>query len=223
MASVTVIFGGQEQKTHPLDKPRMVVGREPTCEIHIDNLGISRQHCEFVPRGEAFVVRDLGSSNGTYVNGRKITEHFLNDADEIIIGKYTLKFKNEAQVAQPAQNASPAANVPDTLNTYVMDGAKIQEQLAKMRAQGGPGGGDATVPAGATAKDYAKALDATPAAGGGGGGGSKTIIIFLAVMVLILLIVVALILAGVIKLGGPAATPPPAAPGLIQGLQGLLS
>jgi len=219
MASVTVIFGGQEQKTHPLDKPRMVVGREPTCEIHIDNLGISRQHCEFVPRGEAFVVRDLGSSNGTYVNGRKITEHFLNDADEIIIGKYTLKFKNEAQVAKPSENASPAANVPDTLNTYVMDGAKIQEQLAKMRAQGGPGG-DATVPAGATAKDYAKALDATPAASGGGSG-SKTIIIFLAVMVLILLIVVALILAGVIKLGG--APTPPAAPGLITGLLSLLS
>jgi len=215
MASVTVIFGGQEQKTHPLDKPRMVVGREPTCEIHIDNLGISRQHCEFVPRGEAFVVRDLGSSNGTYVNGRKITEHFLNDADEIIIGKYTLKFKNEAQVQQPvAAEAGTTANVPDTLNTYVMDGAKIQEQLAKMRAAGGPGG-DSTVPAGATAKDYAKALDATPAAAGGGGG-SKTIIIFLAVMVVILLIVVALILAGVIKLGGPATPAAPAAPGLIQ-------
>lgn len=215
MASVTVIFGGQEQKTHPLDKPRMVVGREPSCEIHIDNLGISRQHCEFVPRGEAFVVRDLGSSNGTYVNGRKITEHFLNDADEIIIGKYTLKFKNEAQIQQPvAADAGTTANVPDTLNTYVMDGAKIQEQLAKMRAQGGPGAGDGAVPAGATAKDYAKALDATPAAAGGGGG-SKTIIIFLAVMVVILLIVVALILAGVIKLGGAAATPP-AGPGLIQ-------
>src|SRR5688572_19659497 len=97
MASVTVIFGGQEQQTFQLDKPKMVVGREPTCEIHIDNLGISRTHCAFVNKNDAFVVQDLGSSNGTYVNGRKVNEHFLNDADEVIIGKYTLKFKNEVQ------------------------------------------------------------------------------------------------------------------------------
>ena len=47
MASVTVVFGGQEQKTYQLDKAKIVVGREPTCEIPIDNLGISRQHCAF--------------------------------------------------------------------------------------------------------------------------------------------------------------------------------
>ena len=140
MASVTVIFGGQEQQTFQLDKPKMVVGREPTCEIHIDNLGISRTHCAFVNKNDAFVVQDLGSSNGTYVNGRKVNEHFLNDADEVIIGKYTLKFKNEVQnKSAPAPEAGAAPAVPDTLNTYVMDGAKIQEQLAKMRATQGGG------------------------------------------------------------------------------------
>lgn len=162
MASVTVIFGGQEQQTYQLDKPKMVVGREPTCEIHIDNLGISRAHCAFVNKNDAFVVQDLGSSNGTYVNGRKVNEHFLNDADEVIIGKYTLKFKNELQAAAVASpEAGAAPGVPDTLNTYVMDGAKIQEQLAKMRAsQGQSGPTPAAAPAaGATAKDYAKALD----------------------------------------------------------------
>jgi pSer/pThr/pTyr-binding forkhead associated (FHA) protein len=155
MASVTVIFGGQEQKTFPLDRPRMVVGREPTCEIHIDNLGISRNHCAFVNKNEAFVVQDLGSSNGTYVNGRKVTEHYLNDADEVIIGKYTLRFKNETQAAAPAEPAGGGAPaVPDTLNTYVMDGAKIQEQLAKMRAsQAQSPGAPAAPPIGATAKD----------------------------------------------------------------------
>ena len=60
----------------------MVVGREPSCDIHIDNLGISRNHCAFVTKGEAFLVQDLNSSNGTYVNGQKITERFLNDGDE---------------------------------------------------------------------------------------------------------------------------------------------
>src|SRR3982751_2435822 len=101
MAYVTVIFGGKEEKTYPLDKSRLVVGREPKCEIQIDNLGISREHCAFSQRGEAYLIQDLNSSNGTYVNGKKITEHFLNNDDEIIIGKYKLLFRNDQQ--QPAK------------------------------------------------------------------------------------------------------------------------
>jgi predicted component of type VI protein secretion system len=129
MASVQVIFGGQEQGKYALDRPQMVVGREPGCEITIDNLGISRKHCAFAAKGEAFIVQDLGSANGTFVNGKKIVEHFLNDGDEVVIGKYTLKFHNESQV-----NVAPEkqdAGVPDTLNTYVMDGAKIQGNLIR--------------------------------------------------------------------------------------------
>src|SRR5689334_2824053 len=192
-ATVIIMFGGQEQKTVPLDKPKLVVGSEPTCEIHIDNLGISRQHCAFAARGEAFVVQDLGSSNGTFVNGRKITEHFLNDADEVVIGKYTLKFKNAAQAAQPAAaKADGEAGVPDTLNTYVMDGAKIQEQLAKMRAGPPTGSAPAAPAAGATAKDYAKALD--PSGGQEAGTGDvstlKTYLAALAAVVVVLLVVV---------------------------------
>ena len=197
-ATVTIMFGGQEQRTVPLDKPKLVVGREPTCEIHIDNLGISRQHCAFAARGEAFVVQDLGSSNGTFVNGRKITEHFLNDADEVVIGKYTLKFKNDAQAA-PAAAAKPEgeAGVPDNVNTYVMDGAKIQEQLAKMRAGPGtgPGTGTPTAPAaGATAKDYAKALDpGTGAPATGDVSTLKTYLAALAAVVIVLLVVVVIL------------------------------
>jgi pSer/pThr/pTyr-binding forkhead associated (FHA) protein len=206
MASVIVIFGGQEQKTFQLDKPRMVVGREPSCEIHIDNLGISRTHCAFAARGEAFIVQDLGSSNGTFVNGRKITEHFLNDADEVVIGKYTLKFKNEAQVAKPGDAPKDGgANIPDSLNTYVMDGAKIQEQLAKMRAgqpgaaAAGPGTSNvAGVPGqGATAKDYARALDAaTP--GSADAAKMKSYLVALIAVVVVCVIALAVLIAYIV-------------------------
>jgi len=202
MASISIIFGGQEQKSVPLDKARMVVGREPTCEIHIDNLGISRQHCAFSQRGDAFVVQDLGSSNGTYVNGKKITEHFLNNDDEVVIGKYSLKFKNETQAGNASADASKGeAGVPDTLNTYVMDGAKIQEQLAKMRAEregaGAKPGEVAPPPPGATAKDYAKALDAASTAPESGK--MKTYLIALGAVVVVLIIVVAVLMAVLMK------------------------
>ena len=193
MATVTVIFGGQEQQTVQLDKPRVVAGREPVCEIHIDNLGISRQHCAFVARGDAFLIQDLNSSNGTFVNGRKVSEHFLNNDDEVMIGKYTLKFKNEAQAAAPANTSD--APVPDTLNTYVMDGAKIQEQLARMRAQSGA----KPEAAPATAKDYARALEAAPAGQNGEVARLKSFVIALAAVVVVLLAVIVLIMAGVFK------------------------
>jgi len=202
MASVTVIFAGQEQRVCQLDKPKLVVGREPSCDVPIDNLGISRQHCAFLSKGEAFIVQDLGSSNGTYVNGVKVTERFLNDGDEVIIGKYTLKFKNEQQTAAAPKAAPDAApDVPETLNTYVMDGQKIQEQLAKMRAAQGAGEGSRP-PVAATAKDYAKALD--PSQGAGAAAAEiaklKTFIAALVAVVVVLLIVIILMFAGVIQM-----------------------
>ncbi len=213
MASVTVIFGGQEQSSYQLDRPKLVVGREPNCEIHIDNLGISRQHCAFMQRNDAFLVQDLGSSNGTYVNGRKVTEHFLNDADEIVIGKYTLRFKNDIQPAQPAPGATATNTpVPDTLNTYVMDGAKIQEQLAKMRSSQAGSAAAAAVPTPggppATAKDYARALDpGSGAAPAGDVSTLKTLLIVLATVAVVLLTVIVLIMTKVLNFSG-GATPP---------------
>jgi len=198
-ATVTVIFGGKEEQKYLLDKPAFTVGREPACEIAIDNLGISRQHCKLLVRGDAFVVQDLGSANGTFVNGKKIVEHYLNDGDEIFIGKYILRFSNDTQTkAAPDKDT---AGVPDTLNTFVMDGAKIQEQLAKMRAQAG--GGTATpsphaAPAapgpGATAKDYAKALDVPQQ-----GGGNKSMLLIGGAVIVLLLILVVVLLIVVMK------------------------
>jgi pSer/pThr/pTyr-binding forkhead associated (FHA) protein len=137
MASVTVLFAGQEQGVFELDQPQMVVGRDAECAIRIDNLGISRQHCAVLNKGDAFLLQDLGSANGTFVNGKRVAECFLNDGDVIVIGvKYALRFKNEKQARASAE---ADAGVPGTLNTYVMDGTKIQEQIAKMRAQAGVG------------------------------------------------------------------------------------
>jgi len=196
MASVTVIFGGHEQKTYPIDKSRIVVGREPKCDIHIDNLGISREHCAFSQRGDAYLVQDLNSSNGTYVNGRKITEHFLNHDDEIVIGKYMLKFRNEAQAIDKPKTEEPAGAVPDTLNTYVMDGPKIQQQLEKMRkekakdmpADMGPAAPPKAPHVGATARDYARAMDVDAPKPSGSGG--KVIVIVLVLLFLLLLLAV---------------------------------
>jgi len=214
MASVIVIFGGKEEKVYQLDRSRLVVGREPKCEIQIDNLGISREHCAFSQRGEAFLVQDLNSSNGTYVNGKKITEHFLNNDDEIIIGKYRLVFKNDAQPPVKESKPEESAGVPDTLNTYVMDGPKIQQQLERMRASKSGPKNDAVVAkaaVGATARDYARAMDVGDGTGDKkkSGNTTKIVVILLAAM-FFFLVIVAVAVGAYLFMNKSATTPNPA-------------
>ena len=58
-------------------------------EIQLDDEGISRVHCSIEARGSGAIVRDLGSHNGTYVGGARITEHALVDGDRVQIGSGT--------------------------------------------------------------------------------------------------------------------------------------
>ncbi|MHC5053762.1 MAG: FHA domain-containing protein [Planctomycetota bacterium] len=134
MAKVTVTFSGELVGEYPLDKPASIVGRDATCEIQIDNLGVSRAHCQFVKRGNTYILQDMNSANGTYVNGRKVGEHYLNDGDEVLVGKFLLKFDatgTAAPVEKPVEEKPPEV-MGDALRTYVVDGAKIRERLAGM-------------------------------------------------------------------------------------------
>ena len=163
MATVTLSFSGKDIKTYDLAKQAMVVGRDPAADIVIDNLGVSRSHCQFLRRGAAFLVQDMNSANGTYVNGKKIGEHNLNDSDQIVVGKYVLTFKAAGGTAVPAVTTAPAADriVPDSLNTYMMDGNKIKERIEEMRReeQGKAG------PAAPASRPAAPTPVAAPAAG----------------------------------------------------------
>ncbi len=146
MASVVLTFGGKEIKTYELTQSATVVGRDPGVDIVIDNLGVSRSHCQFIQRGGGFLIQDMNSANGTYVNGKGVGEHELVDNDQIVVGKYVIAFKTGAgertpAAAAPAAPASPATApahdklMPDSLNTYMMDGDKIKERLQEMKRQ----------------------------------------------------------------------------------------
>ena len=71
----------------------VTVGRLSECEIMLDDSHVSRRHAEIRKDGDAFVVVDLGSSNGTRVNGTKVNEQVLNDGDEIQVGNTALRFE----------------------------------------------------------------------------------------------------------------------------------
>jgi len=75
-----------------LDSDATTAGRHPSSDIFLDDVTVSRRHAEFSRSGDGFVVRDVGSLNGTYVNRERIDETSLAGGDEVQIGKYRLVF-----------------------------------------------------------------------------------------------------------------------------------
>lgn len=76
-----------------LDEDSTVAGRHPDVDIFLDDVTVSRRHAEFARAGSRFRVRDLGSLNGTYVDGRRIeVEYLLEDGVEVQVGKFKFTF-----------------------------------------------------------------------------------------------------------------------------------
>ena len=85
-----------------LDAPRTTAGRHPSSDIFLDDATVSRKHAEFLATDGGFVVRDVGSLNGTYVNRERIDQAELRGGDEVQIGKYRLTFHPSQRVGATA-------------------------------------------------------------------------------------------------------------------------
>lgn len=77
----------------PLGEETISVGRLPESTIVLADPNVSRQHAEIRPRGTTYVVIDLGSTNGTRVNGIRVDQHELADGDEIVFGNTRMRFE----------------------------------------------------------------------------------------------------------------------------------
>jgi pSer/pThr/pTyr-binding forkhead associated (FHA) protein len=85
--------GGMSGEIFRLVDGRVTIGRDPACDIFLDDVTVSRDHAVLVVDGGAVTLQDLGSLNGTYVNRRRIdTAERLVDGDELQIGKFRLAY-----------------------------------------------------------------------------------------------------------------------------------
>jgi pSer/pThr/pTyr-binding forkhead associated (FHA) protein len=92
-------LNGVVQGEYELAKERITIGRKPENDIPIDNLAVSGKHALVITILDDSFLEDLGSTNGTYVNGKLIKKHALKDGDVIAIGKHELKYVNEHATA----------------------------------------------------------------------------------------------------------------------------
>ena len=78
-----------------LDKDVVTCGRSPASDIFLDDVTVSRRHAEFLHTDAGIVVKDLGSLNGTYVNGERAEERPIGTGDEVQVGRFKLLFLGE--------------------------------------------------------------------------------------------------------------------------------
>jgi two-component system cell cycle response regulator len=92
-AYLIVLAGSAMGEMYKLARNPTVIGRGQDADVRIIDEGVSREHCEIAIAGESMVLRDLGSTNGTFCQGARIDRHVLEDGDKILVGSSTvLKF-----------------------------------------------------------------------------------------------------------------------------------
>ncbi|MBL8765258.1 MAG: FHA domain-containing protein [Phycisphaerae bacterium] len=84
--SLVMVKADGSSKEVKLDRPRLIVGRDESASLRIPLAAVSRKHCEIATADDELIVRDLGSSNGTLVNGERIKERELAPGDLLTIG-----------------------------------------------------------------------------------------------------------------------------------------
>src|SRR5438046_10526326 len=105
MAKLILSMDGLVLKEIALTKERTTIGRKPHNDIQIDNLAVSGEHAVIVTILNDSFLEDLGSTNGTVVNGNPIKKHFLQNNDVVELGKYKMKLVGEPGAAAGAEKA----------------------------------------------------------------------------------------------------------------------
>lgn len=96
---VIVQSSGRTQEV-PVRKPRVVFGRKEECQFRVPVPSVSREHCELRIDGDRVIIRDLGSSNGTYVNAERVQEKELSPGDLIAVGPAVFVVRINGEPAQ---------------------------------------------------------------------------------------------------------------------------
>jgi hypothetical protein len=129
MPRLILTFNKQVIKEYPFMKDSVTIGRNEDNGIIIDNLAVSSYHAKIDKVGPDYIVTDLQSTNGTFVNDEKVVSQKLSHGDNIIIGKHVILFV----AAEKGTEAEAAGKKGKLDRTMMLDTAKQKELLAKQQ------------------------------------------------------------------------------------------
>jgi two-component system, cell cycle response regulator len=99
-SSMVMIYGEFLGRRFEIDGAPLTIGRSPECAIQLADDSVSRQHCRVTPGEDGAVLLDLGSTNGTYVNGTTVSARHLRDGDSVQVGRSIFKFLTGSNIEQ---------------------------------------------------------------------------------------------------------------------------
>src|SRR3954447_6258087 len=110
MAKLVVLSAGMTGRTHELKVDKTTIGRVEDNTFQIAEPSVSSHHCEVLLRGPEVVVRDLNSTNGTFINGEKVTETVLKPGQVLRLGQIEMRLETDASgaIGAPAAASAPA-------------------------------------------------------------------------------------------------------------------
>lgn len=128
MARLILMFNKQVIEEYALMEESITIGRNENNTISVDNLAVSGYHARIDKAGDDYILTDLQSTNGTFVNDEKITSYKLSHGDNIIIGKHVLLF-----IGTGKESTESDGKKMDLDKTMMLDTAKQKELLAKQQ------------------------------------------------------------------------------------------
>jgi predicted component of type VI protein secretion system len=152
MAKLVVLSASMSGRTHDLTVDKTTIGRVEDNTFQIAEPSVSSHHCEILLRGSDVVVRDLNSTNGSFINGEKITESVLKPGQVLRLGQIEIRLDTEGApgpapapgaAPAPAPVASPAALGASSAPTRKADSTMVMQRGVSLSEleQGARGGG----------------------------------------------------------------------------------
>lgn len=136
MAKLILSFEGSTVSERELDQEIITIGRKPDNDIQIDNMAVSGTHAKILTIMNDSFIEDLNSTNGTLINGQKISKHALKNGETIVIGQYELKYVNEATEAGEGEFEKTMILRPAKSDTPISSetSKKLEQSIGKIAA-----------------------------------------------------------------------------------------
>jgi len=151
--NLIVTEGAHKGKAIPVTKKEFVIGRDPKCHLRPSSSAVSKRHCVLVFLDGKLFVRDMNSTNGTFINDKQIKgEHELNNEDKLSVGPLVFIVQMEGLPVAAGQ-AKPAAPAAAAKSSKAMDDEAVADMLLLLDEQEESGSGDLlddNVPSGST-------------------------------------------------------------------------
>jgi len=120
---VVLKFNGSVLRQIESDKNEITIGRDPETDIQIDNISVSRVHAKIIEGPNYYLLQDLSSTNGTFVNGKRVKQKYIKEDDEIVIGKHTIMVDIDN-----FQKKSKTWSSSQTDKTYKLSGSALKRR-----------------------------------------------------------------------------------------------